>query len=197
MDISRPLCRGFMINSEEAEEQCWVSIRYERIPEFCFKCGRIGRVFKDCPDWKNKEDHNSEDFEYGMWMKFQGFNGKTKEPGASSNNVNEQNDNTFQAQNALLNEDESRNDEGLDVDLNQISLPNGNLEEEEKRERDGPSSRYEYDNGNMNNTEGSQNMLQLMEEESRFENNTDRAAMENELEEYEEPPKKRKNWKRK
>lgn len=37
IDITVPLCRGFMLKEAGASEECWVTLRYERLPEFCFK----------------------------------------------------------------------------------------------------------------------------------------------------------------
>lgn len=56
LDISKPLRIGFMVNTEESSESCWVTIRYERIPEFCFLYGKIGHVVKECAERKVGEE---------------------------------------------------------------------------------------------------------------------------------------------
>lgn len=73
IDVSNPLPRGFMLKAPEIEGDYWITIRYERLPEFCFNCGCIGHVIKEClmiegnsePDWSNME--------FGGWLKFQGI----------------------------------------------------------------------------------------------------------------------------
>lgn len=68
LDISRPLKRGLMLKIDETGEQLWITIRYERIPDFCFHCGIIGHVAKECiKACVNKEENH---FEFGSWMKF-------------------------------------------------------------------------------------------------------------------------------
>lgn len=50
LDIIEPLQRGFMLKLKEINRDCWITIRYERLPKLCFKCGRIGHVAKDYQD---------------------------------------------------------------------------------------------------------------------------------------------------
>lgn len=57
IDITEPLPRGFMLNAEGVSKECWVSIRYERLLKFCYKCGRIGHIDKECT---NKERNEQE-----------------------------------------------------------------------------------------------------------------------------------------
>lgn len=90
LDITEPLCRGFMLKSEEIREGCWIAIRYERLPEFCFKCGRIGHVLKDCHDKQKEEMQEQSRLEFGMWLRFQGFGNQSKKPNSNQNNDNDQ-----------------------------------------------------------------------------------------------------------
>lgn len=72
LDISRPLLRGFMLRTTGIEGKTWVSVRYERLPEFCYICGRIGHVAKDCK-CEGTNNQQRQNFEFGTWLRFQGF----------------------------------------------------------------------------------------------------------------------------
>ena len=50
IDISLPLCRGRVLALEDGKE-CWVSFKYERLPTFCFLCGKLGHDDKHCLDF--------------------------------------------------------------------------------------------------------------------------------------------------
>nr|XP_027088489.1 uncharacterized protein LOC113709831 [Coffea arabica] len=46
MDIAQPLLRGTTV--KVAGSTKWASFKYERCPDFCYKCGRIGHSEKTC-----------------------------------------------------------------------------------------------------------------------------------------------------
>lgn len=73
IDISKPLQRGFMLKTEGISGDCWVSIRYERLPDICFGCGRIGHMVKECPNKEETECNDKEGFEFASWLRFNGF----------------------------------------------------------------------------------------------------------------------------
>lgn len=74
LDISRLLRRGFMLKTDGIKEAYWITIRYGRILDFCFQCGKIGHVAKECMENKSSQEVNNKNkFEFGSWMKFQGF----------------------------------------------------------------------------------------------------------------------------
>lgn len=48
MDISKPLRRGAQVRLGDIGGVVWVGAKYERLPDFCFGCGKIGHVLRDC-----------------------------------------------------------------------------------------------------------------------------------------------------
>lgn len=73
IDISKALLRGFMLKSGEAGGERWITIRYERLLDFCFKCGCIGHGAKECKTDQKDGGSNKNNFEFDAWLKFQGY----------------------------------------------------------------------------------------------------------------------------
>ncbi|TXG51369.1 hypothetical protein EZV62_023893 [Acer yangbiense] len=70
IDISKPLKRWLRLKLGKTEEVTMVSLKYERLPEFCFTCGRIGHSNKECQDEEAKEATLEETVsKYGSWLK--------------------------------------------------------------------------------------------------------------------------------
>lgn len=65
MDINMPLRRGFMLKAVGIEGECWITIRYERLPDFCFKCGRIGHGIRECASQENEDAPERNGLEFG------------------------------------------------------------------------------------------------------------------------------------
>lgn len=55
IDVTKPLKKGFFLKRVN-EEDLWVKFTYERLPAYCYGCGRIGHMMNDCSDsddvWK-------------------------------------------------------------------------------------------------------------------------------------------------
>ncbi|KAF4382916.1 hypothetical protein F8388_018134 [Cannabis sativa] len=46
LDISKPFLMGKMVKLKDSNDEFWLEFRYERLPEFFFKCGTIGHPFE-------------------------------------------------------------------------------------------------------------------------------------------------------
>lgn len=47
-------------------DERWIPITYEKLPDFCYSCGRLGHVVKDCDEHLGTE--NSQ-LQYGSWLR--------------------------------------------------------------------------------------------------------------------------------
>lgn len=70
IDITKPLHRGIWIEPGENVDSLWIQAKYERLPDFCYGCGRIGHVVKDCPHLSEGEKQETEPFQFGNWLRF-------------------------------------------------------------------------------------------------------------------------------
>lgn len=72
LDLSKALKRGTKIKNKEGKV-CWIPVTYERLPNFCYGCGKIGHLHRDCLEvsddeeegWERKEDN----LKFGDWMR--------------------------------------------------------------------------------------------------------------------------------
>lgn len=144
LDISKPLLRGFMLKPAGVGEDCWVTLRYKRLPDFCFCCGVIGHAAKECNDFRADEGSNSHRFEYGSWLKFQGFTKIAKIADICNNN-----EAASLKQDRVMEEnvdDGQRKEEGLNGDMNQEVTQSDDLDhlENGKDIMDEPDNNIEY-----------------------------------------------------
>ena len=69
IDITKPLCRGRMVRLGASDRQ-WVSFQYERLPIYCYWCGKLDHDEKDCRLWIQSKGSLSRDIQqYGPWLR--------------------------------------------------------------------------------------------------------------------------------
>ncbi|XP_058733417.1 uncharacterized protein LOC131605033 [Vicia villosa] len=72
MNLKKPLKRGTVVRFKEKNLR--VHFKYERLPTFCFVCGRIGHQLKDCEEVdefseEGFENLEEQDLSYGAWLR--------------------------------------------------------------------------------------------------------------------------------
>ena len=55
IDLSLPLCRGRLVSVGEGGKQVWISLKYERLPNICYWCGRLTHDDRDYDLWIDSE----------------------------------------------------------------------------------------------------------------------------------------------
>lgn len=66
VDITKPLWRvACLVDKEGSEITC--VLKYERLPIFCYICGKISHETKKCMLYS--QDDNSASYQYGRWMR--------------------------------------------------------------------------------------------------------------------------------
>lgn len=71
LKLEHPLKRGTKIKIGNAES-CWITVTYERLPYFCYSCGKLGHTYKDCLQRNEKYEEDEvieDDLSYGDWMR--------------------------------------------------------------------------------------------------------------------------------
>ncbi|OMO75791.1 hypothetical protein CCACVL1_16038 [Corchorus capsularis] len=64
LDVNKPLLSGFWVPRED-DDRIWAELKYERLADFCYACGKLGHTEKGCV----KEDSFNKDPKFGPWMR--------------------------------------------------------------------------------------------------------------------------------
>ena len=66
--VSKTLCRGHRVALNDKDE-VWVSFKYEKLPNFCYWCGKVSHIDKECKKWLAIRGTLTLDLqEYGTWF---------------------------------------------------------------------------------------------------------------------------------
>ncbi|KAL5779809.1 hypothetical protein ACOSQ2_010546 [Xanthoceras sorbifolium] len=65
VDVTKPLKRGLRVWLAEFEMMLTVLLKYERLPEFCHRCGMVGHSVRECMLKASAEG----DLKFGSWLK--------------------------------------------------------------------------------------------------------------------------------
>ena len=69
LDITKPLSRGRRVRFGP-DSDGWVLFRYERLPVFCYWCGRLTHDAKECDIWiRSKGTLHSQQQPFGDWLR--------------------------------------------------------------------------------------------------------------------------------
>ena len=69
VDITKKLVRGKKVTIEGGESQ-WIQFRYERIPNFCCRCGLLSHALRECSEMTETNGLNEEELmQYGPWLR--------------------------------------------------------------------------------------------------------------------------------
>ncbi|KAK0599138.1 hypothetical protein LWI29_002696 [Acer saccharum] len=73
IEITKPLKRFIKLAVDETEKVVIVPLVYERLPEFCYACGKLGHVLRECPDDEARiEALEGVSTKFGAWMRATG-----------------------------------------------------------------------------------------------------------------------------
>lgn len=75
IDITKPLRRIQKIKARGGEV-AMIEIKYERLPTFCYECGIIGHIERDCQ--MEKEEEDVEEKQWGTWLRASPRRGRLK-----------------------------------------------------------------------------------------------------------------------
>lgn len=68
VDITKPLARGRFLSI--GHKRFWISLKYEKLPSFCFQCGVIKHFKRRCSLLKsNMGPDASKQYQYGTWLR--------------------------------------------------------------------------------------------------------------------------------
>ncbi|KAI9071798.1 hypothetical protein K1719_046244 [Acacia pycnantha] len=65
--VRKALVPGFWLPKPDGTN-VWISVRYEKLQNFCYNCGKIGHDRRDCIVERSMEDSNTVEKRYGAWL---------------------------------------------------------------------------------------------------------------------------------
>ena len=68
LDVTKKLIRGKKIVVEGGEQR-WILFKYERLPNFCYRCGMLSHGLRDCPKGKVEALPEISALQYRAWLR--------------------------------------------------------------------------------------------------------------------------------
>lgn len=70
LDVEKPLKRGVLVQFDRSGEPLWVDFKYEKLPDFCYFCGKVSHLMRDCEEYAQEKDPvRRRNLEFGGWMR--------------------------------------------------------------------------------------------------------------------------------
>ncbi|KAL5830504.1 hypothetical protein ACOSQ3_019972 [Xanthoceras sorbifolium] len=69
IDIDKLLQRFLKVNLGSSAKDVVMLLRYERLPEYCFKCGMVGHSIRECDCGSGLGGRGKDEAAYGLWMR--------------------------------------------------------------------------------------------------------------------------------
>ena len=68
LQVDKPLIEGFWLPKSEKGRR-WINVRYERLFDFCFACGLLGHLLKNCGEDAKMLVVDGSQLQYGSGMR--------------------------------------------------------------------------------------------------------------------------------
>lgn len=59
---------GASVGNEESDDILWIYFEYERLPNFCFMCGKLGHTRINYEEVEERSDDDEEELKFGEWL---------------------------------------------------------------------------------------------------------------------------------
>ncbi|KAI9102190.1 hypothetical protein K1719_023700 [Acacia pycnantha] len=67
IDLRKPLAHGFWMDKPDGEK-AWISIRYEKLQNYCYNCGKIGHDNRSCRSEQLMSMFDPKEPRFGAWL---------------------------------------------------------------------------------------------------------------------------------
>ncbi|XP_058783430.1 uncharacterized protein LOC131658113 [Vicia villosa] len=148
LDLKEPLKRGTVVTFKEKKIR--VHFKYERLPIFCFICGRMGHQIKDCEaieelNEEGFEDIEEQDLAFGQWLRASPLPKLTDESKNRESSSSLCSKDLFNASSSQSRCEIKGKDKEEDVEVQQITTVANNQSRGNKEEEVGPKNQVDVE----------------------------------------------------